>query len=152
MISDYLIGIRNRIGNDFLLLPSVSVIVEDDNRRILMVRHHHNDWWVLPGGMIEPDETPQQAAIREIKEETGVDVKPQNIHGVFGGEEFRIQYANGDCVGYVMIVFLAKIISGEPCPDGNEIRQVEFMSLDTIRGLNTAKWVKTVLSEFTNHV
>lgn len=79
-------------------------------------------------------------------------VKPQNIHGVFGGEEFRIQYANGDCVGYVMIVFLAKIISGELCPDGNEIRQVEFMSLDSIRGLNTAKWVKTVLSEFTNHV
>jgi 8-oxo-dGTP pyrophosphatase MutT (NUDIX family) len=96
MQSDYISGIRKLIGTEFILLPSVSLIIKDDDDNILMARHHHNNWWVLPGGMIEPDETPQQAAVREAKEETGLTVSLLNIHGVYGGEEFRIQYANGD--------------------------------------------------------
>lgn len=147
MQSDYISGIRELIGTEFILLPSVSLIIQDNDGNILMARHHHNNWWVLPGGMIEPDETPQQAAIREAKEETGLTVSLINIHGVYGGEEFRIQYANGDRVGYIMIVFQAKIDSGQPFPDGNEIRQIEFMSLNRIRSSDTAKWVTTVLFE-----
>lgn len=147
MQSDYISRIRKLIGTEFILLPSVSLIIKDNDDNILMARHQHNNWWVLPGGMIEPDETPHQAAVREAKEETDLTVSLLNIHGVYGGEEFRIQYANGDRVGYVMIVFQAKIDSGQPFPDGNEIRQIEFMSLNRIRSSDTAKWVTTVLFE-----
>jgi ADP-ribose pyrophosphatase YjhB (NUDIX family) len=50
-----------------------AVILED---QILMVRHVHDgrDYWTLPGGGLEPDETPEQAAEREVLEETGVRV------------------------------------------------------------------------------
>jgi 8-oxo-dGTP diphosphatase len=49
--------------------------------RILMVRHVHDgrDYWTLPGGGIEPDETPEQAAEREVFEETGVVVKAERF-------------------------------------------------------------------------
>jgi len=47
------------------------------NNKILMVKHHDdkNEWWCLPGGGIEKKETPQQAALRELKEECRVNGK-----------------------------------------------------------------------------
>lgn len=146
MMSDYIKRLRKLVGNEFLLLPSVSVIVEDHTGSILMVRHHHNDWWVLPGGMIEPNETPQQTAIREAKEETGYDISLREIYDVFGGPEFQIQYTNGDRVGYVMIVFKASIESGKPKADNIEIHEVKFIDPKEIETINKGKWVHTVLS------
>ena len=55
-----------------------AVIVEE---QILMVRHIHDgrDYWTLPGGGIEPSETPEQAAEREVLEETGLIVKTERF-------------------------------------------------------------------------
>ncbi|MDQ9826677.1 NUDIX hydrolase, partial [Acinetobacter sp. 163] len=55
----------------------VRVIVFDDDDRLLMVRQHHEgrDIWMVPGGGIEEGETAVETAIREMKEETNVDVE-----------------------------------------------------------------------------
>ena len=55
----------------------VRVIVIDDNERMLVVKQHHEgrDIWMVPGGSIEEGEYGIQAAVREIKEETGLDVR-----------------------------------------------------------------------------
>ncbi len=51
------------------------------NKKILMVLHRSSsrEYWTLPGGGIEPGETPEQTAVREVKEETGLDVTMGNL-------------------------------------------------------------------------
>jgi len=145
MISQYILRIREKIGNDFLLLPSVTILVVDKDDRILLVRHHNNDVWVAPGGMIEPNETPENAAIREMKEETNCDIKLTSTIGTYGGPDFCMQYQNGDKVGYVMTVFKAEISNGELKPDGEEIHEIKYFSYDETKDLKTGKWLPVVL-------
>ena len=51
-------------------------IVLDDQGRVLLVRHRNHGRWLQPGGSIEPGEDPAAAALREIREETGVEAEP----------------------------------------------------------------------------
>ena len=55
-MSDYIRGLRDRIGTTVLEVPTVSVLVFDERERILLVRHVEGNDWTTPGGMIEPYE------------------------------------------------------------------------------------------------
>jgi ADP-ribose pyrophosphatase YjhB (NUDIX family) len=147
MFSQYIKDLRKRIGNDFLLLPSVTILLFDQHDKILLVRHHNDNVWVAPGGMIEPDETPENAAIREMLEETGYYVKLRKTLGTYGGPEFRITYKNGDEVGYVMTVYMARLVSGEPKPDGKEILELNFFSYNETKNLSCGKWLPVILKD-----
>ena len=147
MISSYIAQVREKIGSAFLLLPSVTILVFDRKKRVLLVRHHENKVWVAPGGMVEPDEAPDDAARREMQEETGCDVRLVQVFGSYGGPEFRITYQNGDQVGYVMTVYEAEITGGELKPDGQEILEIQFFSYEETKALDTGKWLPTVLKD-----
>jgi 8-oxo-dGTP pyrophosphatase MutT (NUDIX family) len=112
-MSDYIRGLREKIGTDFLFLPSVASLIRDDDGRILLV-HHFEGRWMLPGGTVDPGERPADAARRECWEEAGILVEPFRIAGVFSGPEYRTTYANGDESGWVLTVFEARLLSGEP--------------------------------------
>jgi ADP-ribose pyrophosphatase YjhB (NUDIX family) len=145
MMSDYIQNIRSKVGHKLLLLPSVTVLVFDEQDRVLLVRHSDRNVWVAPGGMIEVDESPEQAAHREMLEETGCSVELQRIVGIYGGPEFRVRYRNGDEVAYVMTVFAAHITAGELRPDGQETIEAGFFSLAETQRLETGAWLPTVL-------
>jgi ADP-ribose pyrophosphatase YjhB (NUDIX family) len=58
-------------------IPCVGAVIRDDAGRLLMILRGHEPGkglWSIPGGRIEPDETPEQAVVREVREETGLDV------------------------------------------------------------------------------
>ena len=129
------------------MLPSVTVFVFDKQMRVLLARHRNNNVWVAPGGMVEPDEIPMESAIREMQEETGCGIRIIKMLGTFGGPEFRLQYENGDEVGYVMTAYEAEIIDGKPAADGEEILELRYFSFDETKLLATADWLPTVLKE-----
>lgn len=68
-ISKFYGNIRERIGNDLLLVPAVAVVVRD-SRGYILIHQRHDGTWSLPAGAIEPGETPAQAVVRKTLEET----------------------------------------------------------------------------------
>jgi 8-oxo-dGTP pyrophosphatase MutT (NUDIX family) len=125
-ISPHIRRLRELVGNELLVLPSVAVLPRDDHRQILLVRIADTGLWANIGGAIEPDESPEQAALREAEEEAGVTLRLGPILGVLGGPEFRMTYPNGDQTSYVTTVFDATVISGIPTPDGDETLAAEW--------------------------
>ena len=126
-ISPYLARLRAKVGHDLVLAPSVAVIARDDAGRVLMVQTCDTGLWQTIGGMIEPDESPREAAHREALEEAGVTIALRGIVAVLGGPAFRVTYPNGDQMAYVATVFDARVTSGEPRPDGVETSAVQWL-------------------------
>ncbi len=112
------------MGHELLVLPGAAVLPRDDLGRILLVRIIDTGQWAAIGGAVEPDESPQQSAVREGREEAGVELRLGRILAVLGGPEFRITYPNGDQTSYVSTVFDATVVGGSPRPDGEETSEV----------------------------
>ena len=140
-ISPYIRRLRERVGHDLVLLPSVAVLARDEDGRLLLVREAETGLWQTIGGAVEPDESPAQAAVREAAEEASVVVELTGIRSVVGGPQFRMAYPNGDLVSYVPTIFDARVIDGEPRPDGDETIDVAWSTTDQL--------ADTALSEFT---
>jgi 8-oxo-dGTP pyrophosphatase MutT (NUDIX family) len=143
-MSDYVRGLREKIGNEFLLMPSVAALIRNDDGRILFVQHVEGRWQ-LPGGAVDPGERPAEAMRRECLEEAGIEVEPIRIAGVFGGPEYRITYANGDEAGWVVTVFEARIAAGEPTPSDDETQAVGWFTLDEFDGLELGPSTRVTL-------
>lgn len=144
-MSDYIRGLRALIGTRLVSVPSASAFVRDEAGRVLLVRHANGGVWACPGGAIDPDEAPQDAAVREVWEETGLVVEPIGVRGVFSGPEFRITYDNGDEVCYVIAVFDCRLTGGTLRPDGEEITEARFVAADEIAELHLSHWSRVVL-------
>ncbi len=146
-MSDYVRGIRDLVGNTLLQMPSVTIINYDKSGRLLLVRQRDSGMWVFPGGAIEPGESPADAAVREMWEESGLLVDLESIFGVYGGPEYVIEYSNGDKVSYVMTVFESRTIGGKPEPKDDESSEVGFFTFEEIVDLEIPQWVKTILPD-----
>ena len=113
----------------------VRVVILDDNRRVLMLRQHHEnrDIWMVPGGGIEEGETALDAAVREVKEEAGLDIEVGKLiwHVEEVSEKKGQRFVN---------FFLGSIKGGnvhigtdpERAPDQQVLREVRFMSREEI--------------------
>ena len=133
-------------GQELLQVPSVSIALRDAQGRVLLARHADTDRWLLPGGTIEPGESPADAAIREMWEETGVTVRLTGLVGVFGGPDFIVRYRNGDRTSYVMVVFEARSDAGTLRPDEKELVELRFTAASEWESLPLAAWVSEVLN------
>jgi 8-oxo-dGTP pyrophosphatase MutT (NUDIX family) len=119
-VAPHIRRLRDFVGTELLMLPGVAAVVRDPEGRVLV--HHRADdgSWSLPGGAIEPGESPAAAAIREVREETGLAVRATRVLGVFGWPRLRVRYPNGDHVEYVAIVFGCEIAGGTLAPQDGE--------------------------------
>src|SRR5260370_29418605 len=99
-ISAYLKAVREKVGHDLLTMTAVAIAVFDAEGRLLLGRDSEMDRWTLPGGGIDPNELPADAAVRECYEETGLLVRLDGLIGIFGGPEFLTHYPNRDLTYY----------------------------------------------------
>jgi 8-oxo-dGTP pyrophosphatase MutT (NUDIX family) len=141
-MSEYMRALREKVGTTVLEVPTVSVIAFDDRKRVLLVRHAEGNDWTTPGGMIEPYETPSDAALREMWEETGLVVDLTRIIGVFGGDACASTYANGDRVSWVAVVFAAKPVGGVLRHDGVETLEARYFERRELDGVRCKPHVK----------
>ncbi len=109
-------------------IPSVAAVIRDENDRILLVKSADVGVWGLPAGAIDLGESPSEAVVREVFEETGLQVKPVQIAGVFGDGNFRYIYPNDDAVEYFIVVFECEIIGGELFARDGEVSAFQYFS------------------------
>jgi 8-oxo-dGTP pyrophosphatase MutT (NUDIX family) len=126
-MSDFYRGLRERIGPDLLLIPAVAAVIRENDGRIL-VQQKHDGSWSLPAGAVEPGETPSQAIVREVREETGLRVRPARVAGVVGGGRCRVRYPNGHQVEYVVTVFDCAVVGGRLLETGEETLRLAFLN------------------------
>ncbi|UBU15727.1 NUDIX domain-containing protein [Nonomuraea gerenzanensis] len=145
-MSPFLANLRKKIGGDLLMLPSVSGFVFDDEGRLLLARHGDVGLWAAPGGGVDPDERPEDAVVRELHEELGVDIEVRGLIGVYGGPEFRTRYPNGHEVAYVIAAYGCALAPGSaaPTPDEVEINDFRWVSEQELPGLSTTAWTPGV--------
>lgn len=127
-ISNYLKQLRSHVGNALVLMPSVAALVRDESGLILFQRRADDGRWSLPAGSVDPGETPAQAVVREVYEETGLRVEAVSIAGVFGGPRYQMLYANGDVVEYTVIVYECRVLGGELGGLDDETAELRYIS------------------------
>src|SRR5258708_6502707 len=129
-MSDYVHTIREKIGHDLLLLPGAVAVILNPAGEVLLQRRSDNGQWGLPGGAIDPGEEPADAVIREVREETGLDVLPERIVGVYSGPDHLITYPNGDQAMIVSVTFACRPIGGEARVNDDESLEVRYFPPD----------------------
>jgi ADP-ribose pyrophosphatase YjhB (NUDIX family) len=140
-IPDHIRRLREKIGHQLIQASAAGTFVFDTDRRVLLVRHHMGVW-TNPGGMIEPAETPADAAVRETWEETGLLVELTRLIGVFGGPDHRVVYPNGDEIEYLSIAFEARAVGGSLRPDGVETLEARYVTAAEAETLPLSRHVR----------
>ena len=125
-MSGYIMDLRKIVGHRPLLQVGASVILEDKQGRVLLQKRTDNHCWGYPGGSTELDERVEDAAARELFEETGLTANHLELFGVFSGKELHYVYPNGDDVSNVDIVFLCRDYSGSLRLDAEESEDLSF--------------------------
>jgi len=143
-ISPYLRQLRAHVGQMRLLLPAVSAHVFDATGRLLLVRQRDSGVWSTPGGLVEPDERPADAVVRETWEETGLLVAPERVLGVYGGPEFVVRYRHGDEAQYVVVAFGCTVTGGVLRPDSEETVAAQYWAAADAATLPLSPWLRAV--------
>jgi ADP-ribose pyrophosphatase YjhB (NUDIX family) len=94
------------------LVPAASAAVSNERDEILMQRRADNDLWALPGGTMDLGESIGETAVREVREETGLDVEIDGIVGIYSDPRHIIEYSDGEVRQQFNICFSARLLGG----------------------------------------
>jgi ADP-ribose pyrophosphatase YjhB (NUDIX family) len=109
------------------MVPSVNVVVTNGDGDILLIRRTDNQNWAVPGGAIDLGESMVQAAVRETKEESGIDCSITGLVGIYTDPKHVILYtSNGEARQEFSILLTARATGGMPTPsdESSEARWV----------------------------
>lgn len=128
----YIEDLRKIIGTQPLILVGATVGVIDEKGRLLLQKRP-NGVWGLPGGLLELGESAEEAARREVYEETGVEVGELQLVEVFSGKQYFVELPNGDQFYPVTIAYLSRDIKNSEIKiDGKESLDAQFFDLQEL--------------------
>ncbi len=109
-MENYIVYLRKMVGDSKVLLLATSVIITNEANEVLLQKRSDNGLWGLPGGLLELDERISDCAIREVKEETNLDVELTGFIGVFNNPLMR--WRKRDEARVVAFAFAARVVGG----------------------------------------
>jgi 8-oxo-dGTP diphosphatase len=113
---------------------SVSGVITDDHGRALLIQRRDNRHWEPPGGVLELAESIKDGLRREVREETGLDIEPGTLSGV---------YKNMNR-GIVALVFRCQVTGGQ-LTTNDEVTAFRWADEDTIRQLTSEAYAVRLL-------
>ncbi len=133
----YIMNMRSKVGHEPIINVGATILVFNENKELLLnLRSDTNDWGI-PGGGKELNETLEECAIRELKEETNLDTSDLELVTVLSGNEYYYKYPNNDEVDCVIILYQVKKYSGELNINDGESTKLKFFSLDNLPELES---------------
>jgi 8-oxo-dGTP pyrophosphatase MutT (NUDIX family) len=112
-----------------LIVPSVTVAVSDARRRLLLIQRADNRLWSLPGGSVDIGERVADAAVREVLEETGLEIRLAGLVGIYSDPGHVVEYSNGATRQEFSVCFRAHPIAGVLQPQHSEVADLGWFSL-----------------------
>ncbi|MCW1250010.1 NUDIX domain-containing protein [Acaricomes phytoseiuli] len=133
-VPEFIIRLREKVGNDLLWLPGVAAVVLNEAGEVLLVRRSDNGRWALVTGILDPGEEPAVGLAREVFEETGVQVEVERLlsTGVVG----PITFPNGDVCTFLNLSFLCRYRAGTARVNDDESLEVAWCHPQRLPELN----------------
>ncbi len=148
-MSDYIQWIRSKVGHDYVILNfSGACIVNDKGEILLQRRSKTENIWGLPGGAVELGESIEEAAVREIKEETGLDIKVDYLIGIYS--KYFTEYPNGDKAQSICYCFKALVVNGAFHIDNKETFDLQFFDRSDLPPLFIQQHADVITDFFAN--
>ncbi|SCL66951.1 NUDIX domain-containing protein [Micromonospora peucetia] len=116
------------------IVPAVTVFVLDAQDRVLLIRRTDNGLWAIPGGAQDFGEYIAETAVRETKEESGIDVEVTGIVGIYTDPKHVMAYSDGEVRQQFSICFRARYLGGDPTlsNESSEVRWVDRIDLGAL--------------------
>jgi len=133
----YILDLRGRLGQGLLLLPGVSGVVVRSGAggpEVLLVQRADSGEWTLPSGIVEPGEQPAECLVREVHEETRVEVSAERL--ALLTTEPELTYPNGDRCQFVSMTFRCAYRGGQAVVGDEESTAVRWFRLDALPQLS----------------
>lgn len=129
------------------LVVGSSAVVVDEAGRILLQRRSDSGNWALPGGAMDIGETFAQSVIREVKEETGFDVRIERIVGIYSDPGHVFAYDDGEVRQEFNICLACTIVGGELAVS-SESTDVRFVLLDEVQSLTMHESIRKRIEDY----
>ena len=134
---NYIRDLREKLGHKAIISVGATVLVFNQNNELLLNLRSDTNTWGIPGGSKELNETLEECAIRELKEETNLKVDDLELVTVLSGKEYYFKYPNDDEVDCVITLYKVQNYSGDLRINDNESTKLQFFSLDNLPALES---------------
>lgn len=122
-----------------------------DNDKLLMLKRKDNKKWTLPGGTLDFGESLTECAVREVMEETGLDISIKDVVGTYTDGDIRIEYSDGEVRQEFTIVYLGEIAGGSVVLD-DESSEYKWIKLEKVQNLEMAESQKRRISDLKHYL
>lgn len=124
-----------RLGRNGKLTVGCSAVLFDETRqKVLLTRRVDNDLWCLPGGHMDAGESVEECCLREVFEETGLQVRVTRLTGVYSNPDQLVIYPDGNQAHFVVLNFEIEFVQGD-LRLSDETSAARYFSLDEVATL-----------------
>ncbi len=124
--------VRPFIGHALYIGIGASLAVVGEDGRLLLLKHRDEDTWRFPAGYACLGETTSETAVREMREETGLQVQIERLLAVYSYDHLHVTYPNGDQVKNVGALFRSRVLAGDPTLDHHEVEEMAWLDPDDV--------------------
>jgi ADP-ribose pyrophosphatase YjhB (NUDIX family) len=132
------------------VVPSTTAVVTDEHDRIVLIKRRDNDLWALPGGGMELGESIVDTAVREVKEETGLDVEVTGLIGVYTNPSHVMAYTDGEVRQQFSLCFTTRLLGGDLLAD-SESTDIAWTPSQDIPSLNMHPSMRLRIQHYLEH-
>ncbi len=128
----YIENMRKNFGHDLIMTVGCGVLIENEKGQVLLQKRSDTGEWCVPGGALEPMETYEQAAARELREEVGINVSDLKLFGLYSGDDRVIKYPNQDVVYSLAVIFITSSYTGTISDEDSEVLEHRFFNREDV--------------------